>query len=124
MKVLDTSAWIEYFKGSKKGEIISKIIENTQVYTNIISLAEIAKWFSQNNENIEFFIDQIKTNSIIMELHENILIESGKAYVNLRKIKNKISLIDVIIYTSATINSLELISTDKDFEGLPSSLII
>ena len=119
MILLDTWAWIEYFKGSEKGNKIKSIIENRQIYTSAISIAEISKWFCQNKEDIKIGIQQLKENSIIIDLEEPILIESGRQYVELRKIKKDIGLIDVIIYTTAILHDLNVITNDNDFKGLP-----
>ena|SRR3989344_6144374 len=124
MELLDTSAWIEYFKGSEKGLFVKKLIEENEVYTSAITIAEISKWFYENNHDIKLGISQIKINSIIIELSEEILIESGKKYVDLRKINNKIGLIDVIIYVSSQIYNLDLITKDSDFKNLANVKII
>ena len=43
MKLLDSSAWVEYFKGTPTGSNVKKILEEGAA-TSAISLAEIAKW--------------------------------------------------------------------------------
>ncbi len=120
MKLLDTWVWIEYFKGSKEGARVKSIMEKSTVYTSAISLAEISKWVCQNNGDLDFAVKQIKTNSIIIDLEEIVLLEAGKNYVEVRKIKNAMGLIDIIIYTCADIHSLTVVTGDPDFEGLPN----
>ncbi len=118
MILLDTWAWIEYFNGTSKGSKVKETIEKTQVYTSIISLAEISKWVYKNEGNLGPIIKQINVNSIVIDLEEEILIESGRRYNQIRKSKKEIGLIDVIIYTTANIHSLKLLTGDPDFEGL------
>ena len=60
MILLDTWAWVEYFKGTKNGEKIANIIKTEQTYTSAISIAELSKWFYNNNTNIEIAINQLK----------------------------------------------------------------
>ena|SRR3989344_1244946 len=124
MRLLDTSAWIEYFKGSEKGLFVKKLIEENEVYTSAITIAEISKWFYENQGDFKFALKQLKNNSIILDLNEEILIESGKQYVNLRKNNNKIGLIDVIIYITSQLYNLELITLDLDFRNLSNVKII
>ncbi len=124
MKLLDTSAWVEYFKGSEKGRRIKIILAEPEVYTSAISIAEISKWLYENNIPPELGVEQLKINSIIINLEEPILIESGKRYFALRKIKPKIGLIDTIIYVSAIIHNFTLVTTDFDFQGLPKVEIV
>lgn len=118
MKLLDTSVWVEYFKGTDKGKKIKIMLAEPQIYASAITFAEISKWLSENNISPEMAIEQIKVNSIIIDVEEAILIESGKRYVSLRKIKPKIGLIDTIIYISAILHGLTLVTGDFDFQGL------
>lgn len=124
MKLLDTSAWVEYFKGTEKGKKIKIMLAGPQIYTSAITFAEISKWLSENHLPLEMAIAQIKKNSIIIDLEENILIESGRQYIFLRKIKPKMGLIDTIIYVSAILHNLTLITGDFDFQGLAKVEII
>lgn len=124
MKLLDTSAWVEFFKGSEKGLEIKKIIENSEVYTSIITFAEISKWFIQNKTDVNTAINQIKNNSIILGLDENILVNAGKNYIVIRKISKDIGLIDVIIYTTCLSHNLNFVTSDSDFKDLENVVLI
>jgi|SRR3989344_7021637 len=118
MKLLDTSAWVEYFKGSDRGEFVKKELLK-KAATSAITLAEISQWIAKNKGDVPFAVKQIKDNSTIVQLEEDILVESGKLYEQLRSTRNKISLIDCIIYTTARIHMLPLLTSDTDFYGLP-----
>lgn len=124
MKLLDTSAWVEYFKGTAKGEIVKQYLKEENVYTSAITLAEITKWGVENNNDCVIIVSQIKTNSIIILVEEEVLLNAGKLYVQLRKLKPKIGLIDTIIYASALLHDLTLISCDRDFSDLPNVELI
>ncbi len=117
--LFDTSAWIEFFKGTDKGAKVKDILENQEVYTSAISLAEITKWCVESGLDISVILSHVRRNSIIIEVEDDILIRSGEIYGELRKISSKISLIDVIIYVSATTHGLFLLTTDTDFRKLP-----
>ena len=120
MKLLDTSAWVEYFKGSEKGKKVRALLAEAEIYTCAMTLAEISRWFTENNLPLEQGIRQIKTNSILLDVEEPILVESGRTYVALRKIRPKMGLIDAIIYVTAARHNLTLITGDFDFNGLPN----
>ncbi|MEK6947942.1 MAG: PIN domain-containing protein [Nanoarchaeota archaeon] len=120
MNVLDTSAWIEYLNGTEKGLNVKNIIDNGIIYTSSITLAELSKWVHENNGDIFPVIEKVKTSSTLILLEENILVESGKTYNELRKTRKKISLIDSIIYTTCLIHGLNLITKDSDFKDLPN----
>ena len=78
----------------------------------------------KNGGDVSFAINQMKKNAVIIPLEEPILVESGKQYVRLRQIQKSISLIDVLIYVSALVHGLSLITTDNDFRGLPGIELI
>lgn len=123
MKLLDSSAWVEYFKGTPIGSNVKKILQEGAA-TSAISLTEIAKWVQENEGDVAFAIKQMKQNTIIIPLEEPILVESGKQYVCLRKIQKSIGMIDVIIYITALIHGLSLVTTDNDFRGLPETELL
>ena len=48
--VIDTYAWIEYFRGTKKGEIVKNYLLSAEnVYTPSIVLAEIVRKYIREN---------------------------------------------------------------------------
>ncbi len=119
MKLLDTGAWIEYFKGTDKGKKIREIIGSEDVCTSIISFAEIARWIIQNDLDLSLAVQQVECNAIVIDLDRETLVESGAVYPALRKKRNKIGMIDVIIYVAAIKNNLTLMTGDRDLVGLP-----
>lgn len=119
MRLLDTSVWVEFFKASEKGAKVKQVLEKEEVCTSAITLAEITKWCVENKGNVDFILNQVKNNSIIIAIEEEILVEAGRVYGKMRTMSPKISLIDVIIYVSARKHDLMLWTTDKDFKNLP-----
>ncbi|MBS3174401.1 PIN domain-containing protein [Candidatus Woesearchaeota archaeon] len=49
--IVDASAWVEYFDGSKPGELVRNIIENESntIYTNVITIAELSNFFKRKD---------------------------------------------------------------------------
>ena len=124
--LLDTSAWVEYFEATKMGERISVLMLSSRaIYSCPLTIAEISSWCYKNKKEPATLLRKIKELSIIVELTEDALSKSGKTHSELRKDdqsdkgKSKISLIDCIIYETARIHGLKLLTKDKDFEGLP-----
>lgn len=119
-KLIDSSIWIEYFiEGNFKEIIESKDILNTC----ILSLFEIKRVFKKNKslelkkikENINF----IKQKSILINVNESIVEKAVDI-----AIKNDISAMDSLIYTSALGNDLEFITLDNDFRGLDKAKVL
>lgn len=76
MIVFDTSAWVEFFKGTEKGARVKKVLEKEEVYTSAISFAEITKWCVENGLELSLILNHVHCNSIIITLEEDILIEA------------------------------------------------
>lgn len=123
--LLDTSCWIEYFEATEKGKKIKGRMEKQEVfYTCPITIAEISVWCHKNKKTSKDFIDSIKKLSIILDLSNDALEESGRIYNEERKKNGKISLIDCIIYATAQIHSIILLTKDEDFKGLKDVQIL
>jgi len=122
--LLDTWAWIEYFSEDRKSEKVKEIVENEECYTCAISIAEIAKWCVQNGKQSDEHINMIKKDSTIIQVDEKLLQIAGSNYPEIRKLSKDIGMIDVIIFTSAAMHGLELVTGDPDFKDLPNVTLI
>lgn len=123
--LLDTSCWVEYFKETEKGKKIKELMENQEIlYTCPITIAEISVWCHKNNKSPEDFITLIKKLSIMLDISDDILAESGKIYHEERGKSSKIGLIDCIIYATAQVHGLSLLTKDEDFKNLKDVKIL
>lgn len=117
--LIDTSVWIEYFKGTKLGLKLKDKIESGQLlFINPLTIAELTQWSEKNSLDTKKILEFVYANCKVLNLSNDILEFAGKNYNTLRQIKTKIGLIDVIIYVSAIINNLVLLTKDYDFNGL------
>ncbi|MEM3373603.1 MAG: PIN domain-containing protein [Candidatus Woesearchaeota archaeon] len=120
---LDTSAWLEFFNGNEE---LKKIIDERDLITPIIVIAELSSIFAKKNIDFEKFFNFILGNSVIVNLNLKSCLESGLLKEKQRK-KNKtssFSLTDSLIYLTSIENNAILISKDFDFEGLEKVKII
>jgi len=118
--LVDTSAWVEYFKGTAKGEKVKYLMKTKeQLFTNPLTIAELTQWADKNALDAKSMLAFVYENSELLELSTNILEIAGKRYNVLRLVKKKIGMIDVIIYISAVTYSFSLLTGDTDFAGLP-----
>jgi len=123
--LLDTSAWVEYFKDTERGRSIASMFETKQVFfTCSITIAEISVWCNKNKESSSKFIQKIKNFSELLDMSEDALIESGRIYNEQRRINGKIGLIDCLIYSTAQIHGLTLLTKDNDFKGMENVVTI
>ena len=124
--LLDTYAWIEYFIGSKSGEIVTELIKTGNVSTSIISIAELSDKYHRDGlskewkNRFQFILNKSKILFITLEIAKN----SGLRKWNLRKEDKTIGLADAIIYETAIQNNLKIVTGDLHFENLKNILFL
>ena len=121
--IIDSYAWVEYFKGSKQGEMAREFIENRSSATSVISIAELSEKYEREGKNFEddftFIISQTK----IIQLNTEIALFAGKINnENKKKIKNW-GMADAIILSSARINKGRVVTGDEHFRNFDSVML-
>jgi predicted nucleic acid-binding protein len=125
--VIDSYAWIEYFMGSRVGEKVKPLIENSEEkITPTICLAEVyAKTLKvESQELAEKQKAFIKEKSSLAFLDESIAVESAKLNVRLKKEIDGWGLADSIVYATATVKKAEVVTGDEHFRKLENVLFI
>ncbi|MFN7990843.1 MAG: PIN domain-containing protein [Candidatus Micrarchaeia archaeon] len=113
------------FLDTEKGRKIAEVLKtDSPIYVCPLTFAEISSWANREEKDPEPFIRKIKEFSKSLDLDEEILILSGKIHFDQRKNNGKISLIDSVIYTSAAMHGLVLLTCDSDFAGLAGVNIV
>ena len=110
----DSSAWIEYFAGTAKGNIVKKYIdENVNILTPSICLMEIKDKYIREGHEFQEQIDFICNISSIVDITKEISLKAAD-------IQNQFNLysIDAIIYALSQIKKSSLLTCEKDFMGL------
>lgn len=117
MKILvDTSAWIEYFTGSKEGEIVNNYILNEEIITSIISLLELSYKSDKEGWNIKDYLNFIKIKSQIIGIKESSIIEFGKVYNSSRKKESSFGFADAILLQTAKDEEATILTKDNHFK--------
>jgi len=125
MILIDSSAWIEYFEGSKQGVIVKGYIEKNQdVLTPSIVLAELSIKAAKEKLDFNEHLNFIKSQSMIIGLNDEIIKNIGVIYLKQRKIKSGFGIVDSIVYATSSIKKSMLITKDQDFEGLDNVEIL
>jgi predicted nucleic acid-binding protein len=125
--VIDSYTWIEYFTGSRRGETVKSLIENSEEkITPTICLAEVySKTLKvESQELAEKQKAFIKEKSSLAVLDESIAVESAKLNVRMKKEIDGWGLADSIVYATATIKKAEVVTGDEHFKKLKNVLFI
>jgi len=118
--VLDSFAWTEYFRGTKRGERIRLLLENEKCFTPTIVIAELSDKYSK--EGYAFWekdLHFIMANTTLVELDYETAEEAGKIKnVVRKKYKTNFGLADAIILSCARKVNAKVVTGDHHFEKL------
>ncbi len=116
--LLDTSAWVELFNGTKNAKKVEKILTSEKCYTCITSMAEIVNWAEREGKDSEILIDGIIKHSTVIEIDRSIATLAGKLNFERKKSNKKWGMLDSFILASGTIYGLKILTKDGDFRDL------
>jgi hypothetical protein len=112
MVLVDSSVWIEYFKGNDATLPLNDLIDSNNICVNDLILAELLP--SINHKKEEGLKDLLLTiTRLNIEINWNQIIQMQT--VNLKNGINKVGIADLIIAQNAIENDIELFTLDKHF---------
>jgi len=120
--LIDSWAWIEYFKGSDYGRKAKKFIDGKEkALISTINIAEVYRWilrfYDENLANEKK--NAMKARCFVIPVSEEIAVMAAKI-----KHKEKISLGDSIIYATAKKENAAILTGDPDFKGKDEVIFI
>ena len=116
--LIDTSVWIEYFRGASAADPVSDLIDSNLLCINELILAEMVPFLKiQKQETVIELLSEVE--NIPLNIHWNELI--GFQEKNLSSGINNVGIPDLIIIQNVLQNGLQLFSFDKHF-GLMQKL--
>ena len=119
MILVDTSIWIDYFKGVESSLPLSSLIETNSICTNDLILAELLPSIKMRKENeLMHLLESIERIDLDIEWRELI---SFQVY-NLKNGINNVGIPDLIIAQNAIQNDLKLYAKDRHFQLMKKHL--
>jgi len=131
--VVDSYAWVEIFRGSKKGADSRKMIEDAdEARTPDIVLAEVARKYlreSIDEAEVRSRLLSIQSATIITAIDVNVGIRSAQAFLELTEKSKKEGLqrpglFDAIMLATARTYQAKVITGDEHLLGLPEVIPI
>ena len=122
--IFDTYAWIEYFEGSKKGEIVKKYFESEEILTPLIVLLELSYKADKEKWDFKKLLNFIKVKSEIVGINEEFVLCFGKVYNKMKKKIKGIGFADVIILNTAILHDAKILTGDKHFSKIDRAIIL
>ena len=113
MILVDSSVWIEYFKGNEKALPLNNLLDLNTICVNDLILAELLPSINQKKENAlkELLLTITK---VPLTINWNTIVYMQTQ--NLKNGINKVGIADLIIAQNAIDNDLELFTLDRHFD--------
>jgi predicted nucleic acid-binding protein len=113
--LVDSSIWIDYFRGAGQTEMVDLLIEENLIVTNDLLLAElIPALHLRRQKRLITLLRQIKRNPVEIDWEDIISMQ----ITCVRNGINGVGIPDLIIAQNAIQNDLHLLTSDKHFELL------
>jgi len=110
--LIDSSVWIDFFKGNEKVAFISDILLADFACTNEVVLTELLPSMRvKKEENLIKLMKQVRKFDMEIDWPQLRNIQS----INLQNGNNKVPLTDIMIAQNCIQNDLKLLTTDKHF---------
>lgn len=122
--LVDTSAWIEFFKNTPRSRQFVDAIGQKPIYTCEISLAEISDWCYKSNLNSKTFFEIVQKTSTVLALRQEVLEAVGRIYNEQRKIRSKFGMMDALVAATAIAYEMQIATFDGDFQGIPGAIVL
>jgi predicted nucleic acid-binding protein len=117
--LIDSSVWIEYFRGNKSLAVLSKLIESNLVCTNELILTELLPAvLRQRERGLAELLNALRKYPLHIDWAE---LRSWQSR-NLKKGFNNIGIPDLLIAQNCLQNNLQIFSRDKHFRLLARHL--
>ena len=117
MNIIDSSFWLEYFAGTKAGDIVSDIVENTdELIVPAVTLYEVFKklLLERNEDDALLAVGHMKQGKVI-DFTEELSLSAARVSVDY-----KLPMADSIIYATNIKYNCTLWTQDHHFTGLTS----
>lgn len=121
MRVVDTSAWIEYLTGSALGQTVAaELPDRAQWLVPTIVQLELAKWLTREvGEDKADRVIAFTETCVVADLDTPIALSAAELSA-----RHKLATADAIVYATALAHDAVLLTCDRHFEDLPRVRLI
>lgn len=116
MRVVDSSAWIEYLTGSALGVALAgELPDRDQWVVPTVIQLELAKWLARaiGDDKTDLVIAFTAT-CVVVDLDTRIALAAAELCA-----QYKLAMADAVVYATARAQGADLLTCDRHFEGLP-----
>ena len=121
MRLIDTSAWIEFLRDTSIGQKVKQLLpaESEWLVPSIVQL-ELAKWAMRegDEERVDGVIAKT-TMCVVVALDTDLAIAAAEVCR-----KHKLPTADAVVYATARSHNADLVTCDSHFDGLDSVIYV
>jgi uncharacterized protein len=117
MRLVDTSAWIEWLTGSPLGvALATELPDRMQWLVPTLVQLELAKWLKREvGEDKADRVIAFTETCVVADLDTTTALSAAELCA-----KHKLATADAIVYATALAHGADLLTCDRHFENLPS----
>lgn len=123
--VIDSYAWIEYFRGTESGKKARAYVESDSATTSVLSLSELKEKYLR--EKWSFFDEDIAfmtARGSVTPVDRQIALLAGEINHERKAKKRDWGMADSIILATARTASAKVVTGDRHFEGLSDAILV
>lgn len=123
--VLDSYAWIEYFRGTESGKLVRPYLEGDSAATSTLTLAELReKYLREKWQTFEEDSSFIVARTALAPVDRQIAILAGEINHARKKKVSGWGMADSVILATARMVSAKVVTGDRHFEGLADAILV
>ena len=123
--VIDSYAWIEYFRGTPSGRVVRPYAEGEKAATSTLTLAELKeKYLREKWKSFEEDSEFVASRTLITPVDRKIALLAGELNHHRKRSVEDWGMADSIILATARTESAKVVTGDRHFKGLPDAIII
>ena len=117
--IIDTYAWIEYFRGTEKGRKVSKLLEKNDTFiTAECCVFELKCWALSDNLDFSRILQVVKSISRIYPIWFDDWTNAAEIRNHCRKTIKDFGLVDSLLVAMQRKHNAKVVSGDKHFKTL------
>ena len=120
-----TDSWvrIEYLEGSDIGRKVKEIIENEDIFTSMVTVAEVTSKMSRMGKDVNAVFSSITSLSKIIVGSPELAKEVGVLHSEVKKKIPNFSLGDAFVLQTAKSINAKVLTGDPDFDGIKEAVM-
>src|SRR3990172_1972732 len=123
--VVDSWAWVEYLRGTSRGEQVHKKIDSrAELLTHVVTLAELTSKFRRQGLDVEAAWQAVRALSKILTIDETDAKNAGVLHATIKQSRANFSLADAFVLQAARKLHCKILTGDPDFRGMKDAIML